>query len=310
MNSKQKKLVFSRIAPTPSGYLHFGNVFNFVLTWLIVRKSGGKLQLRIDDLDKDRIRKEYIQDIFDTLAWLELDYDEGPKTISDFYQNYSQQIRTTEYQKVIDQLAKNKRLFACSCSRKKIRNLSPNGLYPGNCRNLNIPLDKQGCAIRICVADADIISWKDEFQGEIRVHLAKEMGDFVVRRKDRLPAYQIASLTDDVETGINYIVRGNDLLESTAAQLLLAELLGFDAFQQVKFFHHPLIQDVEGMKLSKSAGASSIRSWREQNPSPIPLLKFIAQSLGMPSDGIRNLRDLLDSFHSPTEISFSTHPTT
>ena len=127
--------VRSRIAPTPSGFLHAGNAMNFILTWAITRASGGRLLLRIDDLDKGRYRREYVEDIFAGLEWLGLDYDEGPRSVQELEERWSQHHRLNRYQLLLDQLRADKRLFACICSRKEIRERSKDGRFPGTCRD-------------------------------------------------------------------------------------------------------------------------------------------------------------------------------
>ena len=245
----------SRIAPTPSGYLHLGNAFSFILTWLLVRKRGGVLHLRIDDLDAARRREAYIEDIFRTLDWLGMDYDEGPSGPDDFYRNHSQQHRIPAYEALLQDLRARGALFACTCSRKEIQLAAADGQYPGTCRDRGLPFDAPETAWRIRTPENAQATWHDAIRGPQTVFLHAAMRDFVVRRKDGIPAYQIASLSDDLAMGINCIVRGADLLDATAAQLLLADLLDRPAFAHIQWFHHPLLLDAQGHKLSKSQGA-------------------------------------------------------
>jgi glutamyl-tRNA synthetase len=257
-------MVRSRIAPTPSGYLHIGNLCSFIRTWLAVRQKQGKLLLRIDDIDNDRYRPEYLADIFDWLALLGLSYDEGPVSVADFEQHWSQQKRMAQYETILQRLAKTGAVYACNCSRKKIADLSEDGRYHGECRNKHLPLDLPGTVWRVHIPAQATVAWHDEISGMQEHHPAALMGDFVVRRKNGWPAYQVASLSDDLQYGINYIVRGADLLASTAAQLYLAQLLGENAFLQTSFAHHPLITDRDGAKLSKSAGSGALLQTHQQ----------------------------------------------
>ena len=255
-------MVRSRIAPTPSGLLHRGNAYNFLLSKHLAGQPG-KIQLRIDDLDAPRVRPEYLQDIFDTLDWLNIIPDSGPRNINEQQEIYSQQLRIPRYNNTLDQLVKSGNIFACTCSRKEILERSIDSQYPGTCRHKQLPLDTPDASWRLEIPKKTIVCFEDLLLGEVKLDLYDAARDFVVRRRDGIPAYHIASLTDDEDSGINTIVRGKDLLESTAIQLHLAKLLGLPSFQTTRFFHHPLIETTEGEKLSKSAGSTSIRSIRE-----------------------------------------------
>lgn len=260
--------ILSRIAPTPSGFLHRGNAYNFLLTALLVSKRGGSLRLRIDDLDAPRVREAYVQDIFTTLRWLHIHWDQGPENPDQQHQIYSQQGRISRYSELLDALVKTGQVFACTCSRKEIAQHSKDGQYPGTCRLKQLPLDTPDAAWRLHTPQNTIIRFSDALLDNTSIDLWAESRDFIIRRRDGVPAYHIASLADDVDQGINLIVRGADLLTSTAVQLYLADLLGQTSFRRVAFYHHPLLQDTTGDKLSKSAGSSSLRSLREAGLSP------------------------------------------
>lgn len=262
--------MITRIAPTPSGYLHQGNAFNFLLNWLLARAQGGKVLLRIDDLDAPRAKPEYVQDLFETLEWLGLDWDLGPTGPDDLAANWSQTHRLPLYHTMLDSLRKNGHLFACECSRKTLEPLQ--GPYPDICRHKAIPFDKPDLAWRVYVPPAEVVSFDDGWQGDASVVLGSEVGSFVVRRRDGIPAYQIASLADDVHFGITTIARGIDLLTSTAQQLYLARLLGQQGFSGTQFYHHPLLLDSTGQKLSKSKGGMALRHWRQDGVSASVLL--------------------------------------
>lgn len=270
----------TRIAPTPSGFLHPGNGISFIITWAIARAQGGKIVLRIDDLDADRMRPEYVEDIFRTLDWLGLDYDEGPTSVEDFTKNYSQHNRLDLYFEALERL-KNEgfaTVYACNCSRKQIRENSENSIYPNTCRSKNNDFDEKNTAWRIVVPENTLITFQ-EFQKEaLYIRLDETMGDFIVRQKNGLPAYQIASSVDDEYFDINFIVRGQDLLNSTAAQEFLGNLLKKDLPKT--YFHHPLLTNRDGVKLSKSQGAGSLKDWREQGRSPLALYEKAEEWLG------------------------------
>lgn len=295
----EDRSIRSRIAPTPSGFLHLGNVFSFVLTWLIVRKNEGYLLLRIDDLDSQRRRVEYLDDIFSTLEWLGLDYDEGASDTEDFLKNFSQELHLQEYEKLINDLleVQPSLVFACHCSRSDVQRNSINGLYTGTCRNNKIRKAdpstwEKEVAWRVEVPSSPIV-FQDELKGEINVYLRETMGDFVIRRKDRIPAYQIASLANDIKHRINYIVRGEDLIDSTAAQQFLAQVLPKNSFLEAKFLHHSLLYENQYQKMSKSYHSLSIKKIRERISTPKPIFRWIAQQLNM-NTKVVSLQDLLE----------------
>ncbi|MBP6825803.1 MAG: hypothetical protein KA165_04490 [Saprospiraceae bacterium] len=253
-----------RLAPTPSGYLHTGNALNFVLNWLAARLHGARILLRIDDLDADRKRPEYVQDIFETLERLGLDWDEGPRSPEDFERNWSQHRRLPLYFNVLERLQEKELLFAC---RKSRRDLAPfEGDYPPEFR-------EQGLAL----SDADV-AWRIKTPPDFC------MPDFIVRRRDGLPAYQIASLADDLHFGITHVIRGADLENSTDAQCFLAACVGEDKFLKIKVLHHPLITDEHGEKLSKSAGATSLKALREGGEGVERVFRQVADMLGLPDE--------------------------
>ncbi|MBI3511892.1 MAG: tRNA glutamyl-Q synthetase [Bacteroidetes bacterium] len=250
-----------RIAPTPSGFLHEGNAFSFLITEKIAKKNDLKIFLRIDDLDADRKRSEYVKDIFESLHWLEIKWNEGPRNEDDFERNWTQNNRISLYDAALKKLSKNKHVFACTCTRKDLGMYD--GRYPGTCTHKNIPLNENETALRLIVPEGTLVEFKDEHLGEQKIELDHEMGSFVIRRHDGIPAYHLASVVDDIHFGITWIVRGNDLLYSTAGQIFLAEKLGKNNFWKTKFLHHILIPDQHGEKLSKSEGALSMKRMRE-----------------------------------------------
>jgi glutamyl/glutaminyl-tRNA synthetase len=253
----------SRIAPTPSGFLHAGNALNFLLTDELVRQSGGRLRLRIDDLDSGRVRAEYLQDIFESLVWLRIQPDEGPVDPADHAANYSQQLRLSEYDGLLRRLVESGRVFACSCTRSEVARSAVNGQYAGTCRERKLDLNAPDVVWRFRTEPGEITEWNDGIAGLQRILPHETVRDFAVRRRDGIAAYHVASLSDDLRYGVNLIVRGADLLDSTAAQLLLARVLGERGFMNARFLHHPLLKDPAGIKLSKSAGSDSLKAMRE-----------------------------------------------
>lgn len=253
----------SRIAPTPSGYLHRGNAFNFLLTEALTRRQGGHLRLRIDDLDAPRIRPEYVLDVFDALHWLDIEPDEGPADEAELLAKYSQRHRLAHYDSILQGLAASGRVFACTCSRAALVQHSEDGQYPGTCRERCLPLDTPDAAWRFRTDIHDLIRWEDGILAQQVVSVHSHARDFIVRRRDGLAAYHVASLCDDVDYDINLVVRGEDLLYSTAAQRLLADVLGLEGFLHCRFYHHPLLKNEAAEKLSKSTGSYSLKAARE-----------------------------------------------
>ncbi len=286
--------IITRLAPTPSGFLHQGNAFNFLYAWLTARSQDGKVFLRIDDLDATRSREEFVEDIFQSLQWLGLDWDLGPSGSQDFYKNWSQQTRMEQYEKLLNQLVAQGNVFACNCSRKKLSDKGFSEFYPGYCIDKKLPLNIPDTALRIKVPPETIVRFTDEIVGEQSFQLGKNSGSFIIRRRDGIPAYHIASLADDIHFGVNLIVRGEDLLSSTASQLYLAQLTRNNTFPNTRFHHHPLILDKTQHKLSKSKSADSLLWKRENGMKPVQLLQEFATWCGIkfPAE-IHHINDLL-----------------
>lgn len=280
----------TRIAPTPSGFLHLGNVFSFALTASLARKAGAKILLRIDDLDRERVRKEYVQDIFDTLNYLEIPWDEGPADYREFEREFSQIHRMELYREALRELRDQGALFACACSRREIARAVRNpaaqdpdgpGGYPGTCHPKKLPFDQAGVSWRLFTNGQKELRIKTLYGPEISTPLPASMKDFIVRKKDGFPAYQLASVVDDGYFGTDLIIRGEDLRESTWAQLYLSGCLGKSPFHTGTFYHHPLLTGTGGRKLSKSAGDTSVRSFRKAGKKPAGVYSRIARMLGL-----------------------------
>lgn len=267
----------TRIAPTPSGYLHLGNALSFLLTAALARKTGAQILLRIDDLDGDRTRPEYVQDIFDTLCFLQIGWHEGPRNPEELTARFSQLHRLALYRRALQQLREEGHVFACTCSRAGILRASPDGTYPGTCRHKGIPLDTPGVCWRLHT-EPELPLKANHPDGSVTTAVLPEsMHYFVVRKKDGMPAYQLTSVVDDLHFNVDLVVRGADLWPSTLAQLCLASLLRQPRFGEASFYHHPLLKDTNGLKLSKSAGAPSIRHLRHNGGGLSDLYELIIQ---------------------------------
>lgn len=269
----------TRIAPTPTGYLHLGNLYNFALTAAIAAKHSAGILLRIDDLDQQRVNTAYVQDIFNTLEFMNIPWQEGPRNMQDYLQHYSQVHRMLLYMQVMNKLRDERKVFACNCSRTQVLQQSSAGVYPGTCLHKQLPFD--GNAWRLDTTAATPLMVKSVDGSITKATLPLEMQYFVVRKKDSYPAYQLASVLDDLYFEVDCIVRGADLWQSTLAQHYLAQVLQKQAFTNIFFHHHGLLVGGDGNKLSKSAGSTSIQYLRKQGKTPKEIYGMIGQMAGI-----------------------------
>jgi glutamyl-Q tRNA(Asp) synthetase len=230
--------------------LHFGSLLAALASYLEAKKSQGKWLVRMEDLDKPREMKGAAEDILRTLEAYGLYWDG---------EIVYQSKRNDLYQSALNQLNVDKRTYACICSRKEIQDSAINSqigiegiIYPGTCREKHIT--KTPHAIRVKTLDQNI-SFEDMIQGHITQNLAKQIGDFVIKRADGLFAYQLSVVVDDYLQGITHIVRGADLLDSSTRQIYLQDLLGY---QHIQYAHIPAALNQQGEKLSKQTLAQAI----------------------------------------------------
>lgn len=269
----------TRLAPTPSGFLHLGNVLSFAITAALARKTGAKILLRIDDLDRQRVQPAYVRDIFDTLRFLGIPWDEGPHDYREYGTSYSQLHRMDIYREALRQLKESGEVFACGCSRRTVAKDNAEGFYPGYCRDKALPLNKAAAQWRLRTTATKELSVKI-FPGTVtKAVLPRSMQSFVVKKKDGFPAYQLTSVVDDLHFGVDLVVRGADLWPSTLAQHYLAGSLHVDDFCRIAFFHHPLLKE-GGEKLSKSGGSTSIQFLRKQGKKAEEIYAMISHRLG------------------------------
>ena len=264
--------VVGRFAPSPTGRMHLGNMFSALVSWLSVRTRGGRWILRIEDLDPQRSRLDYARQIEDDLLWLGLDWDEGGVDDRGANGPYSQSCRGDFYQEALDKLNEAGLLYPCHCRRVDIlATQAPHQsdgriVYARTCRPQNFPLKNQSidlsqpAALRLFVPDEEI-EFTDRVFGSQRVNLVSHCGDFVVRRADGAWAYQLAVVVDDALMGVTEVVRGCDLLLSSAQQIYLYRLLGY---KDPEFAHLPLICNAEGVRLSKRDASLSMEALRMQ----------------------------------------------
>ncbi|MEX5608788.1 tRNA glutamyl-Q(34) synthetase GluQRS [Pseudomonas protegens] len=258
MTASTSSSYIGRFAPTPSGYLHFGSLVAALASYLDARAVGGRWLLRMEDLDPPREEPGAQAAILKALESYGFEWDG---------QMIRQSDRHDAYGEVLNRLFQQGLAYACTCSRKQLEPY--HGIYPGLCRNLGHAQDD--AAIRLRVPELEY-RFVDRVQGEYRQHLGREVGDFVIRRRDGLYAYQLAVVLDDAWQGITDIVRGADLLDSTPRQLYLQELLGLS---QPRYLHVPLITQPDGHKLGKSYRSPPLTE--DQAP---PLLLRALRALG------------------------------
>jgi glutamyl/glutaminyl-tRNA synthetase len=275
----------TRIAPTPSGFLHVGNVLSFSITAALARKAGAKILLRIDDIDQARANTQYVQDVFDTLNFLEISWDEGPRNVKEFEESYSQIHRLSLYNEAFETLRNSGAVYACTCSRNQLNH------SVCNCKNNPMPGDAGNASWRLDTSGNQPLTLKIYNSETITATLPASMDNFVVKRRGGLPAYQLTSVVDDVFYGIDLVVRGEDLWPSTLAQLQLSLALGEEKFAEIAFYHHPLLMEAPGRKLSKSAGSTSIKYLREQGKKPEYIFMLIGGMLGI-DEPVKNWEQL------------------
>lgn len=255
-------MTITRFAPAPTGHLHLGHVVNALYVWETARREGGRVLLRIEDHDAQRSRSEYERRILEDLAWLGFTAD-GPPV--------RQRDRGPIYEAALDRLRREGRVYACECSRREIADAGGSGAelrYPGTCAAKGLP-EADGRAVRLRLPRSEE-SFVDLLQGPQRHVPADQCGDLVVRDRKGNWTYQFAVTVDDFEQGVNLVIRGIDLLESTGRQIQLARMLGRP--EPPRFMHHPLVMQRPGQKLSKSDGATGIREMRAAGMQPADVL--------------------------------------
>jgi glutamyl-Q tRNA(Asp) synthetase len=235
-----------RFAPSPTGNPHIGTLVAAVASYLQARSNRGEWRLRIEDVDTARRVAGADDAMLKTLDKFGFEWDG---------EVIWQSQRTALYRQALEQLDSDGWLFACTCSRKLLAqtDTEQSGIYPGTCRSQSLPFAHEH-AVRIRVPDIDV-GFEDAVCGNYRQSLRNECGDFVIRRRDGLFAYQLAVVVDDALQGITEIVRGADLLASTPRQIFLQQCLGYP---EPVYLHLPLLLDVHGRKLSKSEGAAAL----------------------------------------------------
>jgi len=263
-----------RLAPSPTGLLHLGHARTFWIAAQRAAQHNGTLILRNEDLDPQRSKSEFVQAMIEDLRWLGIHWQEGPDCGGP-YGPYSQSERRDHYLTAWRALRDGGFIYPCSCSRKDLaqsasapNDLDDEPIYPGKCRSRTDAGDfdrPAGVNWRFRVPDGELVGFTDLNLGPQKFAAGRDFGDFVVWRRDDVPAYQLAVVVDDVEMKITEVVRGADLLKSTARQLLLYRALGCTP---PEFFHCDLVKDESGIRLAKRHDALSIRKLREEGRTP------------------------------------------
>ena len=294
--SEKTTPVVGRFAPTPSGRLHLGNLMCAMLSWLSARSQGGKVLLRIEDLDVARcpFMGENTKYLLDDLAWMGMDFDG---------EVLWQSKRTEIYDAYFEKLNNEGLIYPCYCSRAELHAASAphrsDGVpkYDRKCLQRLLsgdpPPSGRNPAYRVRVPDAEY-GFTDLLQGEYRENLERDCSDFVVRRSDGVYAYQLAVVVDDGLSGVSEIVRGNDLLDSTPRQMFLQEKFGF--YHPV-YRHIPLLTDAAGRRLSKRDGDGCMENVRVRYKDARPVIGALAKALGLtPTAEPLTLSDLVPLF--------------
>jgi glutamyl-tRNA synthetase len=286
--------VSGRFAPSPSGPMHLGNARTALLAWLDVRARGGRMLLRVEDLDRDRCRSQWIDLMRHDLEWLGLDWDE---------ETQPQSLRDQAYGAALDRLREYGLVYPCFCSRRELAVASaPHGPadtpYPGTCRALTGGeraeriAEGRRPAQRVALPD-HTLTVTDRLCGVVSQRLARDVGDIIVRRSDGLYAYQLAVVVDDAADGVTDVVRGDDLLSSAARQVALQQLLGLP---HPAYAHVPLVLGDDGQRLAKRHGAVAVADLRAAGATARGVVGALAGSAGIGGGGAVAAAELIEGF--------------
>ena len=258
-----------RLAPSPTGSLHLGNVRTFLWAWLSARAQGGRVLLRIEDLDTPRVKPGTAEKMIDDLRWLGFDWD-GPVVV--------QTARREHYRTVFAKLTG--RIYPCRCTRGEIAASAsaPNEgdhelRYPGTCRTYAGPAAHWRLRV-----EPGLVSFHDRLTGPQSIDVSADIGDFAVAKSPEQPAYQFAVVADDLDQGVTEVVRGDDLIPSTARQILLYRALGAEP---PAYGHVPLVVGPDGMRLAKRHGDARIATFRERGVTPERIIGVLASWSGL-----------------------------
>ncbi len=294
--------VVARLAPSPTGAQHVGNARTYLLAWLSARSRGGRVILRLEDIDSPRVKPWAAQQALDDLRWLGLDWDEGPD-VGGPHAPYVQTQRWEWYGLAVEALRRAQRVYPCTCTRSEVAAAAsaPHAgqegpVYPGTCawrRADDEPGEPSAFAWRFR-ASRQTRRYCDRVAGWQQCIVADALGDFLVARGDLTPAYQLAVVVDDHHMGVNEVLRGDDLLPSTFRQL---ELYDFFGWEPPAFVHVPLVVGPDGRRLAKRHGDTRLAALRAASVPPQRLLGLLAWSCGLrPTREPVTAAELLDGF--------------
>lgn len=283
-----------RLAPSPTGVLHLGNARSFLLAWLDLRARDGEVLLRIEDLDGPRVKAGADQAAIHDLEWLGLDWDLGP---------VYQRPRLPRYREALESLARAGLAYPCVCSRKDVARAAsaPHAgeegpVYPGSCRGrwttaeqARAESGREPCW-RFAVPAGESVTVEDRFLGPRSFPVDRQLGDFVIWKRDGEPAYQLAVVVDDADQGVTEVLRGDDLLPSAARQILLYRALEKSV---PRFAHLPLVLGEDGRRLAKRHGDTTLRAFRERGVAAEELCGWLAAWSGLAPPGSRRRPDEL-----------------
>jgi glutamyl-tRNA synthetase len=267
-----------RFAPSPTGYLHIGGVRTALYNWLWARQTGGTFVLRIEDTDQERSTDESVKVIFESMKWLNLDWDEGPGA-KEPHAPYFQTQRTQLYKEFADKLITRGHAFRCFCTKEELdvqRDAAQKAgkffKYPGTCRHRKDEPDRP-FVVRLKAPASGVTGWNDLVKGRIDVPNEQQQ-DVVLMRGNGIPLYNFGCVVDDVTMGITLVARGDDHVVNTPIQILLFEALG-EALP--KFAHLPMINGSDGKKLSKRTAAVSVGEYKDMGYLPDAVLNYLAR---------------------------------
>ena len=266
-----------RLAPSPTGLLHLGHAATFWAAYQRAQQHRGTLLLRNEDLDPQRSKQEYVNAIIEDLAWLGIEWT-PPMVV--------QSERIAIYREAFDRLLASGYAYACTCSRRELAQMvaaphedaEDEPVYTGRCRPAEGAAAQTlaaGMNYRFRVPDGEAVRFEDRNLGTQSFTAGEDFGDFLIWRKDGLPSYQLACVVDDADTHVTEVVRGADLLKSTARQMLLQRALGLP---RVAYFHTRLLRDAHGVRLAKRHDALALRTLREHGLAPADVLAISTAS--------------------------------
>lgn len=292
-----------RLAPSPTGAQHVGNARTYLLAWLSIRSRGGRVILRMEDIDSPRIKRGAAAQATEDLRWLGLNWDEGPD-VGGPNAPYVQTERLNLYREALEKLKAAERIYPCTCSRTDVAAAAsaPHAgqegpIYPGTCSHRRVA-DATGLvpgdfSWRFRTTNA-VREFMDMVAGPQKCNVATELGDFVIAKSDGSPSYQLAVVVDDHAMGVTEVLRGNDLLPSAFRQLELYEFFGWQAPQ---FAHVPLVVGPDGRRLAKRHGDTRLATLRAGGVTPERLVGLLAWSCGLvPKPAPITARELIPSF--------------